>query len=238
MDLEAMFFARPQAERRPLTMAPCLDTSMPADHPDHLRLSQFLGHAEHVVRPSLARVEGPVALMLDVALPGDAPLLDQHDLGDYLFPLVSSLEASTGRQFMSAWATKSVGEQSYITVEPAKPLPERPQSMEFEVTTSAASDTATYRKQIRDQLARALTLPDGPVALEVAFEIGPDRPWLDLWKPTMDSLDPILGAAVPGRAWQPRGGRVVELALHCRVEPERGDHVAITIVPRMLSSAG
>jgi len=109
--------------------------------------------------------------------------------------------------------------------------------MEFEVATSAASETSTYKKQIRDQLARALTLADGPVALELAFEVGPDRDWLTMWRPTIDSLDPLLGSTVPGQPWHPQQGRIVELGLHCRVEPQRGQHVAITIAPRMLSGA-
>src|SRR3954447_4647159 len=222
MDIEAMFFARPQAERRPLTMAPCVDSPMPADHPEQLRLAQFLGHAEHVVRPSLARVEGPLALLLDVAVPDGTGLLDGYHLTDYLFPLVHHLETSTDRRFMSAWATKSVGEQSSVMVGPATPVADPSLPMEFEVATSAASETSTYKKQIRDQLARALTLADGPVALELAFEVGPDRDWLTMWRPTIDSLDPLLGRTVPGQPWHPQQGRIVELGLHCRVEPQRG----------------
>jgi hypothetical protein len=238
MDIAAMFFARPQAERRPLTVAPCPASWEAADHPDQLRLGQFLGHAEHVLGPHLARMEGPLALMLDVALPEGVRILDQHDLDSYLFPLVSRLQAWTGRQFVSVWATKSVGEQSHITIAPATQVADPAQPMEFEVSTSASDETPTYKKQIRDQLARALTLPDGPVALELAFEVGPGRNWLNLWKPTIDSLDPLLGSTVPGRPWHPRGARIVELGLHCRVEPKRGHDVAITIVPRMLAGAG
>ncbi len=220
MDVAAVFFARPRAERRPLTMAPCVESSMPADHPDQLRLSRFLGHAEHMARPQLARVSGPVAVALD------------------LRPLAGALQAGTGRQFASAWATKSVGEHSYLTVAPAIEVVDPSAPMEFEVTTSAPSETPTYRKQIRDQLARALTLPDGPVALELAFVVGPGRDWVELWRPTIASLDPLLGAAVRGTPWHPRDGRIVELGLHCLVDPDHDDRVHITIAPRMLSSAG
>jgi hypothetical protein len=175
--------------------------------------------------------------MLDVGLPDGARLLAQDDLGDYLFPLVSSLEANTGRQIMSAWATKSVSDQSYITVASATAVAEPAAPVEFEVTTSASCETPTYKKQIRDQLARALTLPDGPMALELAFVVGPGHDWCTLWRPTIDSLDPLLGAEVPGKAWHPQAGRIVELGLHCHVDADHGDRVHITIVPRMLSSA-
>src|SRR4051794_37886478 len=135
MDIEPMFFVRPEADRRPLTVAPCGASWEAPDHPDQLRLDMFLGHAEHVVGPHLARLEGPLALMLDVALPDGARILDQHDLDSYLFPLVSRLQEQTGRQFVSAWATKSVGDQSYVMVAPATPVADRPQPMEFQVTT-------------------------------------------------------------------------------------------------------
>jgi hypothetical protein len=233
-----MFFARPHADRRPLSVAPSLDGGPPADSSDQLRLGEFLDHAEQVVGPDLARLAGPLALALDVALPAGTNLLDRRDLDHYLFSLVRRLQPQTEGVFVSAWASKSVGEQSFLAVAPATRVTDREAPMEFEVATSAGSDTPTYKKQIRDQLARALTLPDGPVALELAFEVGPDRDWLDLWKPTIDSLDPLLGSTVPGRPWHPRDGRIVELGLHCRVEPGRGDHVAITIAPRMLAGAG
>jgi hypothetical protein len=119
----------------------------------------------------------------------------------------------------------------------AEPLTESPAAMEFQIATPAASETITFRTQVRDQLARALTLGEGPVALELAFEVGPGRDWLDLWTPTIESLDPLLGSSGPGEQWHPRDGRIVELGLHCRVEPDRGDHVYITVAPRLLTAS-
>jgi hypothetical protein len=50
-------------------------------------------------------VSDPLALRLDIALPDTVPLLGLHDLDNFLFPLVSKLTGSTGRQFASVWAT-------------------------------------------------------------------------------------------------------------------------------------
>jgi hypothetical protein len=236
LDSTATFFARPQGDRLPLEVAPRLASWMISDHPDQVRLTAFLDHAEAVVRPRIDQLPGPLALLLEVALPDTVPLLDQHDLDNYLFPLAKRLGAGTGREFVSVWGTKSVGDRSSVTVATAEPAQGEP-PMEFSVATSAASDTITYKKQVRDQLARALPLPEGPVALDLAFEVGPGRDWMDLWKPTIDSLDPLLGATTPGRAWHPRDGRIVELGLHCHVVPDLGSHVYVTIAPRVLEGS-
>ena len=37
----------------------------------------------------------------------------------------------------------------------------------------------------------------GEAPLELAFVVGPDGNWLNLWKPTIDSLDPLLGRTNP-----------------------------------------
>jgi hypothetical protein len=232
MDIEGgpTFFARPRADRLPLDVAP-----EPAGSDG---LDTFLDRAEAVLRPRIEQLAGPLVVALDVALPGDVPLLEGHDLVGYLLPLADRLRQSTDRDFVSVWGTKSTGERSFLTVAVTEPLAESQAAMEFQIATPAASETITFKKQVRDQLARALTLGEGPVALELAFEVGPGRDWLPLWKPTIDSLDPLLGPTVPGESWHPRAGRIVELGLHCRVEPDRGEHVYITVAPRVLSGTG
>ena len=82
------------------------------------------------------------------------------------------------------------------------------------VHTNASASSAEYKWQIHDQVARhAVSLPDGPVTLELAFTVG-RRNWLNLWKPTIDALEPLLGRTTPGRDWHPRDGRITDLGLH------------------------
>ena len=57
----------------------------------------------------------------------------------------------------------------------------------------------------------------------------PQRNWLDLWKPTIDALDPLLGRTHPDRDWHPRDGRIVDLGLHLDVDPSLGNDVVISI---------
>ena len=201
---------------------------MATDHPDQVRLRAFLDHAECVVRPRLEQVEGPLALWLDVGLPSHVSLLDQHDLDNYVYPLTNRLIMSSGRQFDSVWATKRHAVASLICVGPATPVPSRPSAdRHFEVRTTVSSETIDHKRQISDQLAEVEPLPEGPVAMELSFTVGPRRNWTNLWKPTIDSLDRLLGQTIPGRPWHPRDGRIVELGLHRCVDPSLGDHATI-----------
>jgi hypothetical protein len=64
--------------------------------------------------------------------------------------------------------------------------------------------------------------------MQLSFTVGSSRNWLNLWKPAIDALDPILGST-PSRSWHPRDGRIIELGLHCRVDHAFSNEVLITI---------
>src|ERR1700722_3831985 len=63
----------------------------------------------------------------------------------------------------------------------------------------------------------------------LCFTVGPARNWLNLWKPAIDALDQILGHAPAAGPWSPPDGRIVDLGLHCRVNPSMGNDVLIAI---------
>jgi hypothetical protein len=69
------------------------------------------------------------------------------------------------------------------------------------------------------------------VHLQLAFVVGPKRNWPNLWKPTFDALDPLLGRTGPDRDWHPRDGRIVDLGLHVDVDPSLGNDVAAMSAP-------
>jgi hypothetical protein len=83
-------------------------------------------------------------------------------------------------------------------------------------------------KQHADR-SSARELAEGTVALQLSFVVGPRRNWLNLWKPTIDALDLLLGRTRPDRAWHPRDGRVVDLGLHCAVDGTLANDVIIGI---------
>jgi hypothetical protein len=95
--------------------------------------------------------------------------------------------------------------------------------------TTASASTAAYKEQIRAAVVGAAELPTGPVKLELAFVVGHRRNWLNLWKQTIDSLDPLLGRTYPDRAWNPRDGRITELGMHVMVDPDVGNDVLVGI---------
>lgn len=225
-----VFFARPGAPRIPLRVPPRLASWMAADHRDQVRLKEFLVDAEELTQPHIEELADPLTLSLDVGLPPDAPLLDQHDLDNYAFPLVTRLSRHGVRDFAAVWCTKQHADTSYISVAEATPLERRPASAEwYEIRTTASSQSATFKQQIQDQLRGAVALKDGRVALHLSFTVGPTRNWLNLWKPTIDALEPILGSSSPRRQWHPRDGRIVELGLHFCRDSEIGNDVTITI---------
>ena len=98
-------------------------------------------------------MQDPLALRLEVGLPGDVALLDQHDLDNYVFPLIMRLSKTSGRQFASVWAAKSHKEDSGVVVQQAVPrlTPVKAGSW-LQVRTSASSSTAAYKEQIAAQV--------------------------------------------------------------------------------------
>jgi hypothetical protein len=96
-------------------------------------------------------------------------------------------------------------------------------------TTASIADTTAYRQQIRRQITAEGPTPDGGIALQLAFVVGPRRAWANLWRATIDSLDPLLGSDGKAHERKMRDGRITDLGLHCIVDPTMG-HEVITAV--------
>jgi hypothetical protein len=141
------------------------------------------------------------------------------------YPLASRLEDPG---LVSVWCTKQHSEQSFVRIEAAREMP--PPSTDVLVArTTASASTLAYKEQIHAAVAGAAELPAGPVRLELAFVVGPGRNWLNLWKPTIDSLDPLLGRTRLDRAWHPLDGRITELGMHLTVDPAVRHDVVVGI---------
>ena len=208
-----------------LTVAPELWSMDRTDHPSQVRLRPFLDHAEALVAAST--VDGPWALRLDVGRPSGRPLLRGADLDNYAFPLVRRLD---DRKLRSVWCTKQHSEHSFLWVEPAHETP--PPSTDFVVarTTGVSYAKPAYKEQIRGAVAEAVELPPGrAVKLNLAFTTGSGTKWWNLWKPTIDALDPLLGRDPKGRDWHPLDGRITELGMHLTVDPALRYEVVVGI---------
>lgn len=230
MSDELWMFAKPDTDLVRLGVKPQLASWDAAGHPSQVRLKAFLTDAYEICRQRLDLLPDPLALRLDIGHPATTPLLEQHDLDNYLYPLATHLSRLSGRQFVSVWGTKQHAESSYIGVTQAVPISKAAgfgQVIEFQTTASGGS--RAFKEQIDQELAAAVALPDGPVMLHVCFGVGPGRVWSNLWKPTIDALGRLLGRTTPDRPWHPRDGRIVELGLSNHLEPSLGNDVAISI---------
>jgi hypothetical protein len=232
--VEAEWFAPAAQPTILLDHRPLLASWNASGHPDQVLLRAYLRTVESQLAESLQRAVGPQSLRLDVGLPHGAPLLENRDLDNYLYPLAAHLQKATGVTLTSVLGTKGHAGNSFTALENSRPA--EPPDDVITVRTTASATTKAYKEQIRDQLGHARELPAGPVDLGVAFVVGPRRNWLNLWKPTIDALGALLG--IDGaRPWHPRDGRITRLALHCTVDPAMGYDVGIAIHARPAAPA-
>ena len=217
------WFARPESNALQLRSGPRLASWDKANHPAQIRLQSYLDDTEKLLASS--RIQGPWTLRLDVGLPADRDLLEAADLDNYAFPLACRL-GDAG--LVSVWCTKQHGHQSFVRIDAAREV-SPPSTGALKVRTTASASTVGYKQQIYDSVAGATEISAGPVRLELSFVVGPRRKWWNLWKQTIDSLDPILGRTNPLRAWHPRDGRITELGMHATVDPALGFDVLIGI---------
>lgn len=227
--MEPVFYAKPDGPRRRLEVNPGLASRDKAGSPGQVRVKAFTDHACQVVAGDVAATAGDLAVGLEVGLSVTTQLLDFNDLDNYLFPLAQALIRTTKRNVVSAWAAKRHANNSYITVGRAVEVADPAGALAFSVTTSASSDKAAYKEEVRHQVSKARPLPDGGVALQIAFAVGQDRAWPNLWKPTIDALEPILGRDDGTKEWNVRDGRITELGMHCTVDSGRRHDVAMEI---------
>lgn len=162
-----------------LPVAPRLASWNKTGDPDQLQLARYLDEADALLHPHYEQLSGPLALRLDVGLPQNINLLDQRDLDNYLLPLATRLSQHTHAALACVWGTKQHADSSFARIEQANPAPTAPAfDCCYTVRTTASSQSAIFKEQIRDQLAEATPLPPGPVRIQISFTVGPRRNWL------------------------------------------------------------
>jgi hypothetical protein len=240
--VEPVFFERPDGQAVTLRSTPRLSSWNRSGESAAARLTRSLGYSDHLVDPLLAACSGPVALRFDVGLPRAVRLLDERDLDNYLLPLAADLTARSPQPVVSVWGGKRYADETTLRIDTARPSPgaraaepEQAVNLSFGTTVVGARDDfkAGFREEVQSLVADRMSgrepLPDGPVVLEVAFVVGPERDWLDLWWSTIDALGPLLGQLPAHPAFHPRDGRIVDLGLHRTVDPALGDDVLIAL---------
>jgi hypothetical protein len=223
------FYAGHQTAGKGLDIAPIRPGHGEAGSTRKERLATFADDVRLLVTEDLRVTPDPLGLRLDIGLPDDKPLLASNELNAFVHPLVSRLTGTTGRPFVSVWASKRYARTSSVAVFQARPAPDPGGAQQFHVRTTASIVTTAFRQQVRHQIAAARPLPDGGIALQLSFVVGPRRAWPNLWKATIDSLGPLLGHAIDTRAPAALDDRVTDLGLHCVVDPDVGHDVIIAI---------
>jgi hypothetical protein len=202
-----------------------------ADHPSQRALSAFLDSLEPLLQPALQQLTSPVALALDIGLPKATPLTSGgRDLDNYLFPIVARF--GPGR-FAAAFARKHHG-RSTIGVGPAQLADDEPTGYwaHGSALLNASSDTAAWKQQLAAELAASTNvrvLRPGPVAVHIAFRVGPHRNWANLWKPAIDALGGILGVHNPAKPFAPRDDRITNLGLQHSIDLRVGHAVQVDV---------
>ena len=141
------------------------------------------------------------------------------DLDNFLTPVVKALGGY--RTFALVWARRGQpGEASTLTIGPAKDarlfLECRPPHAHARLFASATS-TAWKRALAGAVGGHETASRTGPVELVIRFGVSPQRNWVALWKPAIDSIGGVLGEGK--RCWHPRDDRISLLVLQREIRP-------------------
>jgi hypothetical protein len=215
-----VWYKRPNGKPLVLHRTPLLASWDDSTSASQIELKAYLADIEHRLATEVQALRQPWSLRLDIGLPSDRDLLNAADLDNFGYPLARQLTREDGpaaAPLVSAWCTKSKAARSLVRVEPATPAPP-PSGTPHRIRTTAGVSTEAFKRQVRDAVATASVVPGGAVRMQISYVVG-QRNWLNLWKPTIDALDPLLGRTDP-REWHPRDGRIVDLGLHVHQDPQ------------------
>ncbi len=179
-------YTMPSGQPLKLGLTPRLESWNARDHPDQVRLREFVAHVREVVDPVAEALDGPLGLKLDVGLDDSIDPLWQRDLDNYLYPIARELPG----RYVSIWGTKSRAPASYVTVGQA--VATSPPPWLEQAVPRAAGGEANWKKTVRNAVSSAEELPPGPVGVQIALRIGSSRGRANMWKRTIDGLEPEL----------------------------------------------
>lgn len=228
-------YALVDEEQRELAVQPRLASWDAITSPTQRRLQDYLDHLEDVVG-SGRETAGPEALDLRVGLPEDAPVRERgHDLDNYLYPVAKRFDSRNLRLVRGSKQQRHASALAWGTASPSAAIVDLSWSF-VEASSSKSATTSAWKEEIRGQISEQHRAPeDGQrVAMEVAFRVDPSRNWVNLWKPTIDCLGPILGAGE--RRFAPRDDLITRLGLHQTTDQELGYRVEVGVWWRPMTS--
>jgi hypothetical protein len=209
-------------------LSPLLASWEKSSHPAQVRLREYLDDLICKLLP--LPDERPLFLRLDVDVQNPQRLLRHYDLENFLTPLFGSRYLPSARFFFVA-ARKYVGGGSRIawgTAIPALSADEKGWS-HFTINAGRGASHKSWKERIRSALEasnRPIIRP-GAARVRLAWRCASRRNWCALWKPTGDTMGPVLGIANAQRPYHLDDDRIVDLELHRNIDERLGHDVEI-----------
>jgi len=202
-----------------------------ADHPDQVKLRSYLEHLITQINPLPSDIPLFVELCVDVK--DTARLLVNRDLENYLTPLFGK-QWLDARRFPLVKASKRVGGGTVLTIGIAEidcDFDHFSNWQSFSYHATGSAEKREWKEGIRSALAAVNPepLPDGPVEVQIALGVSPQRNWVNLWKKVGDTMGPLLGEDNSFHHFHPRDDRIVNLAFHKTVNNTIGNDVDISM---------
>jgi len=190
---------------------PLLESWDRTDHPSQMRLASYRQSIAKLAEGALTQLEPPLALGFHVA--GRPDIATQGDLDNFLTPVVKALGGY--QRFALVWARRGhAGGESILTLAGGADAQLRMSSEppHAHARLSASATSTAWKQELAVAVGRhAVAERTGPVELGICFGVSPERNWVTLWKPAIDSLGGVLGEGK--RAWNPRDDRISLLVL-------------------------
>lgn len=213
---------------------PLLDPWQKSTHPAQIALQSYLSKLSQQIQP-LSHLGFPLYMHMRV----DQQYLRERkrgkgDLENYLSPVAKMLSKLMGLALVSGEFCEGSG--STITIGQAIPLSATEFATHWKHLTyipNSGYAKRDYKQNLKDALVavqpQIMTLNHLLLHLSVNCNSSKIN-WINLWKPTVDALGPIVGEVSPPRLRQPfnpRDDRITQVNLHLSSNPTVSNKVQI-----------
>lgn len=211
----------------PLTSPPLLESWERSEHPSQTALAAYRQSIAMRAAAALAQLDPPVELGFHVA--GRPDIATQRDLDNFLTPVIKALGGF--QRFALVWASRGLpSEASVLTFARAADarlaMELKPPNTHARLSASATS--TAWKQALADAVGgHEIAARNGRVELGIRFGVSPERNWVALWKPAIDSLGGVLGNG--DRPWHPRDDRISLLVLKRDLRPELAWNVELDL---------
>lgn len=213
---------------------PLLDPWQKSTHPAQIALQSYVSNVSERIQ-TLSHEDTPLFIHMCV----DQQYLRERrrgkgDLENYLSPVAKIL--SQRMKFTLVSGEFCEGSGSTLSIGRAILQEGTTLSTDWNHLTyipTAGYSTTSYKQSLVDVLEEIpdQCIPIGNVQFHIAVQCNPKRVnWMNLWKPTGDSLGPIVGNVEPPRIRQPfnpRDERINRLDLHLCTDSTMGNRVQV-----------